>query len=521
MVQQSKNSLFLRAYKETGFICKAKRLTLKESSELNSSGFLNYLDSFLTRSYAYTTSRVILIKHVYHEEKTMKYPEKESSVLEFKREIPKNSQIVKTVIGFCNQNGGKILIGVDNDGTLRGLSDTDIEEALEYLEKHIFQSTNPPIIPLVYTQTIEGITILIIQVARGMDKPYYLKSEGLERGVYVRLGRSTLRATADIIEELRWSSRGRSFDSMPVYHGQVKDLDNEKIKEFFKMRRGVKDIPYDFSEALAAYNLITNEHASIYPTVAGILLFGRNSEAFFSEAMIICSRFVGIEGRETLATEDCTGTLFEQFHQAYAFIVKNLTHSFSIKGLKRKDVLEVPEVALREALINALIHRNYHIKAPLKVAIFDNRVELFSPGNFPGPLTPKNLKMGITYIRNATLVKIFREAGYSEKLGTGFITIFSSYAAYGLREPEIIEGENFIKYILPRASQARAYTPSLESDEHRILALFETATELSIGEIITALHMPRSTAGKRLASLVKEGIMLKQGIGSGTRYSKL
>ncbi|MBA3752383.1 putative DNA binding domain-containing protein [Candidatus Dependentiae bacterium] len=450
----------------------------------------------------------------------MKYPEKESSILEFKREIPKNNQIVKTVIGFCNQNGGKILIGVEDDGTLRGLSESALEEALEYIEKHIFETTNPPIIPLIFTQTIEGMTILIIQVARGMNKPYYLKSEGLERGVYIRLGRSNLRATADIIEELRWGARGRSFDTMPVYHAQIQDLHEEKIKNFFKTRRGSKFIPADFNEALAAYNLTVTEHASVYPTVAGILLFGKNPEALFSESMIICSRFIGIEGREALATEDCTGTLFEQFHQAYEFILKNLSYSFSIKGLKRKDVLEVPEVALREALINALIHRNYHIKAPIKVAIYDNRIEIFSPGSFPGPLTPKNLKMGLTYIRNAAVVKVFREAGYSEKLGTGFITIFSSYEAQGLREPEIIEGENFIKYILPRASQVRKDIKSPQSDVHRILDLFETATELSVGEILTALHMPRSTVGKRLAALVKEGVLRKHGIGSGTRYSK-
>ncbi|MBA2307596.1 putative DNA binding domain-containing protein [Candidatus Dependentiae bacterium] len=450
----------------------------------------------------------------------MKYPERESSTLEFKRELPKNNQIIKTIVGFCNQNGGRLIIGVDDDGTLRGVSDCVIEDALEFLEKHIFETSCPPIIPLIYAQTIEGMTILIIQVSSGMNKPYYIRSEGLERGVYVRLGRSTLRATSDIIEELRWSSRGRSFDAMPVYHSDLHDLDVDKIHQFFKGRRGAKQTPISFDEALVAYNLTVAEHASVYPTVAGIVLFGKNPGAFFPEAMIICSRFIEREGREALATRDCTGTLMEQFHQAYTFIVEHLSHSFTIKGLKRKDELEVPPVALREALINALIHRNYHIKAPIKIAIFDNRIELFSPGGFPGPLNIKNLKMGLTYIRNTAISKVFREAGYSEKLGTGFIMIFSSYEAYGLPEPEIVEGENFIKYILPRASRTTALIAPVTSDVQGILGLFDTATDLTIGDIVTALRITRSTAGRRLASLVKEGILKKHGVGSGTRYSK-
>ena len=145
---------------------------------------------------------------------------------------------------------------------------------------------------------------------------------------------------------------------------------------------------------------------------------------------------------------------------------------------------------MREALINAIVHRNYHIKAPIKVSFYDNRVEIFSPGDFPGQLHANNLLMGLTYIRNGAIAKVFRESGYSEKLGTGFRIIFSTYKARGLPEPKIIEGENFVKCILPR----KELKPSISRDEDSvmvsILDLFVTAQSLSSREIIELVKLP-------------------------------
>lgn len=447
----------------------------------------------------------------------MKYPDEESSTLEFKRSLPENNQILKTVVGFCNQNGGRIIVGVDDDGTIKGLDDQEVQNALEYLDKHIYEETSPPIIPLIYAQTIGEKTLLIIEVSAGMNKPYYIRLKTLEKGAYVRLGRSTMPANADMIEELKWASRGRSYDLMPVYHSKIEDLDNVAIEHFFVTRRGSKKLPQAFNEALAAYHIITTAHGHPLPTVAGILLFGKNPEEFLSEAFIICSRFAGIEGREVLATFDCTGTLFNQYKEAYGFVVSQLHRSFTIKGPKRVEKLEIPEVAIREAIINAIVHRNYHIKAPIKIAIFDNRIEIFSPGSFPGPINKKNIRMGITYVRNQAISKIFREAGYSEKLGTGFLTIFSSYEQYGLKEPVIIEGENYVKCVLPRGTH-RVLPDERKHDEKAILELFERVNQLSIGEIIELLHIPRSTTNRYLKKLIQDGVLTKKGTGSGTKY---
>ena len=171
-------------------------------------------------------------------------------------------------------------------------------------------------------------------------------------------------------------------------------------------------------------------------------------------------------------------------------------------------------------MINAVVHRNYHINAPTKVAIYENRIEIFSPGTFPGSLDVHNLKMGITYIRNKAITKVLREIGYMEKLGTGFITLFESYEKYKLPAPEVIEGANYIKCILPRPSARRHILKIKDKDDvgQSILNLFATSTYLSIGEIAKSLHMPRTTLGRKLVELVKAGILKRMGKGKATRY---
>ena len=444
----------------------------------------------------------------------MKYPEPESHILEFKSTAPKNEQIVKTVIGFCNQAGGRLILGIDNDGKIIGIEEDEAMQLMESLEYTIYQTTTPPIIPKILLQRIGGKLIVVLKVSSGMNKPYYKKNEGLERGTYIRVGRSTLRATSDMIEELRWQGRGLSFDVMPIYQASIDDLDSSKISKFLEKRTKETQISIT-EEVLKAYKLIVEEHAHIYPSVCGLLLFGKKVDYWLSEAMIICTHFSGLSGREAIATRDCTGTLFEQFSNAYEFILSQINKSFTIREPKRTEKFEIPEVAIRELLLNAVIHRNYHLRAPIKVAIYQDRLEIFSPGGFPTPFA--SMKLGLTDVRNMAICKIFRESGYIEKLGTGILTAFEAYEKWELPEPIIIDGENFVKCILPRAFYG---TVKVSDDLQLILRLFTTADELAVSDIIETLHMPRATATRRLNELVKSGALIKVGRGKGTRYKK-
>jgi ATP-dependent DNA helicase RecG len=450
----------------------------------------------------------------------MKYPATESSNIEFKQEIPQNAQIIKTVIGFCNQHGGHLIIGVADDGTIIGIDSEKAEQMMEYLDHMIYETTAPPIIPLIYTRQIADKTLLIIEVSSGMNKPYYKVSEGVAKGTYIRLGLSTLKASADMIEELRWTSRGKSYETMPVYHATKSDLNEKQLLTFLKSRKQAASIKSITNELLTSYHLITKEHNRVYPTVAGVLVFCDDPQQYISEAMILCNHFSGIEGRESIAALDCIGTLFDQFKMAYNFIVGHLDYKFEIQKTKRVETLEIPEIAIREALLNAIVHRNYYIKAPTKIAIYENRVEIFSPGNFPGPLNTNNLRQGITFLRNPVICKLFREAGYIEKLGTGLITIFDSYAERGLTIPSVIEGESYVKYVLPRGKSKAIKHTELSKELDDIISLFTTVESIAISDVIDYLGVPRATAGRRLADLVQKGILVKKGEGKKVRYMK-
>lgn len=443
---------------------------------------------------------------VKHNGTYMLYPDEESSTLEFKESFPQNHQIIKTVVAFCNRKGGKVIIGVKDDRTIIGLSEEAIQEALETLDQAIFGSTSPPIIPHIGFQHIGDKIILIIEVSSGMNKPYCVKSEGAEKGTYVRLGQSTLRANSGMIQELQWQSRGRSMDSMPVYHAKEENLDWTLIRQFLNWPED-QQIP---KEILCAHHILAEEHGLYYPTTASILLFGKNPQYFFSEAMVIVSHFSGISGREALASIDCIGNLLQQFRDAFHFLTSRLPHSFTIKGAVRKELLELPEEAIREILLNALIHRNYHLPGPSKVSIYDNRMEFFSPGDFTGPVNLKNLRTGLTYIRNPIICTVFRKAKLIEKMGTGFITLLDSFDERGLKSPEVFEGENFVKCILPR-EKVKIKENALSPELQKILDLFQQVEVVTISDVMNVLKLPRTTSYRKLMELMELGLIERKG----------
>jgi ATP-dependent DNA helicase RecG len=261
------------------------------------------------------------------------------------------------------------------------------------------------------------------------------------------------------------------------------------------------------------------EHKRKYPSIAGILLFGKDPQRFIPESFIICSHFSGIDGRDVNATIDCTGDLFSQLSTAINFVTSRLNKQFVITKIKRSQTLEIPEVALREIIINAIVHRDYSISGSIKIAIYDDRVEIFSPGSFPGPINVNQLETGVTYIRNHTICKLFREAGYIEKLGSGFLSLFKSYRDYQLAEPQVIEGNHFIKCILPRSPRADDHDP--EDPKKLLIKLFASNNQISASEIANELTISRQTAARWLSTLVKEKKIKVIGKGPATRYQKL
>src|SRR5438105_14294168 len=203
----------------------------------------------------------------------MKFPEKESSLIEFAASIPTNDQIIQTTIGFCNSHGGKLIVGVAKNGTIVGIPENKIEVLMECLKQCIYDASCPPIISTVYSQRIGDKMVLIVLVPAGMNKPYFKKSEGLDKGTYIRFGRSTVKANADMIKDLQRQSQCRSFDMMSIHDAKLTDLDEKRIKVF--LTREHKETDAITNSILFANDLIIRENTSHYPTAGGILLFGK------------------------------------------------------------------------------------------------------------------------------------------------------------------------------------------------------------------------------------------------------
>ncbi len=450
----------------------------------------------------------------------MQYPDKESAHLEFKREAPTKQQIVKTVVAFCNHFGGKLILGIDDDREIIGLPEDSIEDLMDALQKSIYQSATPTILPLIYTQRLGEKVVLVIEASSGMNKPYFVTALGLNAGVFIRAGAHTVKADAGFIRELAWRSKGLSVDEMPVYGANPDEINLEIFKAYLDENRHTFKTE-KIQDQLRHYRLIIEEHGKTYPTLAGLLLFGKSPDRYYPEAFIICSHFSGIADRNALASLDCMGTLMSQVNAAIQFVISRLNHAFEIKKIQRTEQLEIPEIAIREMIINAVVHRDYSLPGPIKISIFDDRIEIFSPGGFPGPISVDHLEMGVTYIRNHVICRIFREAGYIEKLGSGFLTLFKTFRERHLPKPLVMEGNRFIKCILPRASGSeKSDKTSKEQSSLKIMELFYSQEMIAVRDVMSYLNVSRPTAGRYLSQLVKTDHIERFGQGAAVNYRK-
>jgi ATP-dependent DNA helicase RecG len=453
----------------------------------------------------------------------MKYNKKESSTLEFKREVPSKQQIIKTIIAFCNTYGGILVVGIDDDLEIVGVDENSVDQLIEDIHRSIYASCTPSIIPSLYTQRIENKILLFIEVSDGMLKPYFLSSLGKLEGTFIRVGTETVKASPRMIQELEWQSLGKYPDEMPLYGVTQEAIDLSLFDDFLKKRKGgMQPDDQDVKPLLYNYHVLTTEHGRTYPTKAGILLFSLEPQKYLSEAFVICTHYLGVSGREVIATKDCLGNLMQQYKDCIAFILSRLNHQFVIKGTHaREDVLEIPEEAIREAVINALIHRDYQISGPIKISIYDDRIEIFSPGTFPGPIETDRLTAGMTYVRNVVIARAFRAIGLVEKLGSGFLTIFNSYKQRNLVPPIVQEGVCFVKCILSRPMPSYVKKTVEEEKEESLLGpLFQTDLDITVLDVIKKLSVSRSTASRYLKNLVEKGMIEKIGHGPATRYRK-
>jgi ATP-dependent DNA helicase RecG len=344
--------------------------------------------------------------------------EPESRRIEFKETWPGGNQIANTAIAFANGAGGRIVFGVkDEPRQIIGVPEEEIFKLEEKASNHIFDQCAPTIIPEIYLQNVEGKNLLVVEIFPGYQKPYFLKSKGKHKGSYIRVGSVNRVASEETLISLEREGRKVSFDKVVVYDITADSLNLERfIADYTRISGRTLD-----KKKILNLGLFARERDTLYPTHAAILLSDSpERKRFFPYAKIECARFKGTETKVFLDQVTADGPIHDSIEPCMAFIKRNIALGSKIGEVYREDRWEYPLEAVREALINAVIHRDYSILgSDIKVAIFDDMMEITSPGPLPDNLPPAALGSGRSEIRNRILAPVFKDLKLIEAWGTG------------------------------------------------------------------------------------------------------
>jgi predicted HTH transcriptional regulator len=372
----------------------------------------------------------------------------ESRTLEYKVEVPEDSvKWIKSIVAFANGAGGKFVIGVNNRREFIGIpKKADMFELKDSIADKISQMCVPQIMFDITAEIVEGAQLLIIQVFPGMVTPYYIKSQGKENGTYIRLGATTRNADLATLSELENRGKNISYDELPYRSLKVTDTDIAFLCKDFSKRAKRKITKADLENL---HLLAGRSHDKATNALA--ILLGKHEYT----SRIQCARFRGTMRADFLDKKDYEGPLCKQIDDAYKFVLNHLNMAIEINGVVHDEKYELPPKAIRELIINAAIHRNYQMNSSVQVAVYDDRVEISSPGTLYGTLTLEEALSGRSSIRNKTLARTLEKIHVLEGWGSGFQRINTMCQEYGVALPEFIEVGDMFRVNFYRHSNDR------------------------------------------------------------------
>ena len=359
---------------------------------------------------------------------------KEGKTLEFKRDLSSFKPIMRTLIAFANTAGGTLVIGRDDSGEIIGIE--DVLQAEERIANAIADSISPAMMPDIEIFSYETKDLLILRAAH-WSGPFYLKTEGPEDGVYVRLGSTNRKAGPEILAELHRTIRRVSFDQEPCAELSEADLDLTKVESAFKAVNRSID-----KHKLESLGLVVPYAGRKTVSNGCLILFGKEKDLirFFPDARVSCARFRGTDKSQFLDRLDIEGSILDAVKDVPKFIRLNTRLLSRIESFKREDIPAYPEVAVREVLVNALVHSDYSLTGMrILISIFSDRMEIQNPGMLPFGITLEDFKAGVSKVRNRVIARIFRELGLMEEWGSGYKRVLNACGAGGYREPEWAE----------------------------------------------------------------------------------
>ncbi|MBQ9981003.1 MAG: putative DNA binding domain-containing protein [Oscillospiraceae bacterium] len=426
----------------------------------------------------------------------------ETENIEFKSDI--TNDIYKEVIAFANTDGGIIYIGVDDNGNVIGIH--DIDETYTRLTNGIRDAITPDVTMFI-KYTLQDDRVIKININEGTYKPYYLKSKGLKPGgVYIRQGASSAPASSEQIRQMIKNSDGDIFEAMRSLN---QTLDFESAKKAFNKYN------VDFSEEKYRTLGICNDTGELYTNLALII----SDQCPYTIKVAVFSDESNTVFRDS---KEFSGSVFEQLEQTFSYLkLCNKTKAI-FNGLERTEMIDYPEEAIREALLNAIVHRDYNFSGSIIINVNDYKTEFISIGGLVYGLSTEDIKNGISQPRNKNLAEIFHRLHLIESYGTGIRRIFNLYKNSKVT-PSIEVTANTFKITIPNMNASSDTTSKtvkkISVQKETILDYIRKNGYITDNEISEILNIKRTRAYTIAKEMCTENLITVTGRGSKKKYS--
>ncbi len=348
----------------------------------------------------------------------------EDSNNQFKGNFTSGDSVAAELVAFSNSSGGRIFIGVSNDGSFSGLDRSDMSRLNQLLSNAASQLVRPPINPQTENISTPSGLVMVVNVSQGVSKPYMDKN-GV---IWVKCGADKRRATSrEEIQRMYQRAGLIHGDEIPSGNMTVADLDTDYFKNFFE---------HHIDTALDEQNLLLPkilEHMNLMKegvlNISGALLFSKNPSFRLPVFIVKAVSYPGTEKSQDhyIDSQDITGKMADIFHKSMSFVLGNIKHRQKGQGVNTLGIPEIPKIVFEELIVNALIHRDYFVSAPIKIFVFQNRVEIVSPGHLPNNLTVKNIKRGNSNMRNPILASFATKLLPYRGIGSGIIRALQAH----------------------------------------------------------------------------------------------
>jgi len=340
---------------------------------------------------------------------------------EFKEKLTDNEEFSKSLVCFANTDGGQIIIGVSDDGEIVGLGKRELDDTIRRIDDIAFNRCAPPCTVVIETLVVDEKNLIVVNVPKGDQRPYRT-GKGLH---YIRSANRCRQASREELLRLFQATESIYYDEIEISRASLKDIDTDYAKIFLERYFAFKVEDKDLIRFLINTKILSKNEQ---PNLAGILFFGENPQFYLPNARITAAYINGYDiSIPPSDKKDFEGKIHQMLEDSMRFLKSYIKEKHIIRGIEPENYPEIEDSVLREALVNAVAHRDYTISAPIRILIFSNRIEFRTPGKLPNTVTIENIKIGGAHVlRNPTIYNLLGKMGLVTDIGSGIKRIIES-----------------------------------------------------------------------------------------------